>query len=272
MLTLYKWIVAVAYLVTLVIYWRYFVTQESQIRKFLPVTLAVTVLLHLGYLAVFSHTAKHLPLSNVFEVMTTIVFLYSLTYLVLELFIRDYSMGIIILSLSFVFQTTSNALIDTGKKLAPVLMEVTFFQVHVSLMMLAYSGFTISFIASLLYVLLSREIHDKQLGFFFSRLPSLELLDRMSNLAVAFGVIFLSLGMLLGGYMANKVWGEGWPTDPKLVSVFVTWIIYASFLYLRNQRGWQGKKACYVSIAGFGWLLISFGIFTTFLSRLHSFT
>ena len=272
MLTLYKWIVALAYLFALVMYWRYFIAQDGRLKKILPLVLGIALLFHFGYLVAFSRAAKHLPLSNVFEVMSTIVFLYSLTYLVLELVIRDYSMGIIILPLSFLFQTISNIQIDTGKGLAPVLMEVTFFQVHVSFMMLAYSGFTISFIASLLYVLLSREIHNRQLGFFFSRLPPLELLDRMSNLAVGFGVIFLTLGIGLGAYMANKVWGQGWPTDPKLISVFVTWMIYVSFLYLRNQRGWQGKRACYVSMAGFAWLLISFGIFTTFLSRLHSFT
>ncbi len=270
-LDIYKWIVAVAYLLTFAAYLRYFVNQDSRLKPYLPVALGITIVIHFVYLITLAKTVRHLPLSNVFEVMTTMVFIYSLIYFILERLIKDRSMGTIILSLSLILQFVSNLFIDTNEGMAPVLSKVTFFEIHVTNMMLAYSGFTISFIASILYILLSREIHNKQLGFFFSRLPSLELLDRLSNLAVWIGVIFISIGILLGIRMANEVWGSKWPLDPKLISVFVTWLIYVAFLYLRNKMGWQGKRASYLSIAGYIWMLLSFTVFTTFLSKLHSF-
>jgi ABC-type transport system involved in cytochrome c biogenesis permease subunit len=271
-LAVYKWIIWVAYLITFIAYLRFFVKQQSRLRPYLWMFLGITILLHFGYLGWLSLRLHRLPVGNLFEVMTSIVLLYSLVYFGLERIIKDESIGVIILPLSLLFQFISNLFIDTSKQLAPVLLKVTFFEVHVTTMMFAYSGFTISFIASILYILLSREIHNKQLGFFFSRLPSLELLDRLSNLAVVVGVTFITAGILLGIYMANQVWGRGWPTDPKLISVFVTWVIYVAFLYFRNARGWQGIRASYISIGGFIWLLLSFVVITTFFSRLHSFT
>ena len=62
--------------------------------------------------------------------------------------------------------TPVSIILDIDKDLVEVLAQVTFFEVHVSIMLLAYSAFTISFIASLMYILLSREIHNKKLGFF----------------------------------------------------------------------------------------------------------
>jgi len=122
-----------------------------------------------------------------------------------------------------------------------------------------------------MYILLSREIHKKKLGFFFSRLPSLELLDKMSNFAIIIGTFFITFGIILGISMASKVWDTEWPTDPKLISVFITWIIYFAFILLRNIKGWQGTRASILSIIGYFWILISGIIFNLFLSNLHSF-
>ncbi len=267
-----KWLLFTFYMISLILYFRFFIKKSEKLQSALNITILFTIIIHLFYLIQILIYKQHLPLSNVYEVMTSYVFIFVLVYFFIERNIRDYSLGTIILLIAFILQFVSNICIDFVKDRAEVLAQLSFFEIHVSTILLAYSAFTISFIASIMYVMLSREIHNKQLGFFFSRLPSLELLDRLSNMAVTIGASFITGGMLLGIYMAFKVWDQPWALDPKLISVFVTWLIYLSFIYFRNFRGWQGKRASIISICGFVWVLLSFIIFTIFFSKLHSFT
>lgn len=267
-----KWAVLILYLVSLVLYAYHFVKQSERLHNTLTIVILLTIFVHLFYLIQITFFKQHLPLSNVFEVMTSYVFIFVVIYFFIERNIKDYSLGTIILLIGFILQLISNVSINFIQERADVLKQLSFFEFHVSTTLLAYSAFTISFIASIMFVMLSREIHNKQLGFFFSRLPSLELLDRLSNLAVTIGVSFITVGILIGVYMASKVWGTDWPFDPKLISVLITWLIYLSFIFFRNLKGWQGKRAAWISISGFIWVLISFIIFTIYFSKVHSFT
>jgi len=267
-----KWVVLILYVLSLSFYVHHFVKQSERLQNTLIIILLLTIFVHLFYLIQITFYKQHLPLSNVFEVMTSYVFIFVVIYFFIERNIKDHSLGTVILLIGFVLQFISNISIDYVQERAEVLKQLSFFEFHVSTTLLAYSAFTISFIASIMYVMLSREIHNKKLGFFFSRLPSLELLDRLSNLAVVIGVSFITVGMIMGVYMASKVWGTEWPFDPKLLSVFITWLIYLSFVFFRNVKGWQGKRASWISISGFIWVLISFVIFTIFFSKVHSFT
>ncbi len=271
LIILHKWILFVCYTILMIFYTRFFINQNIKTQKILPYALGLTIIIHLLYLIHLTLITHRLPLSNIYEVMTSYSFIFLLTYFAIECSIRDKSLGIIIIFIGWVLQFFSNILIDISKSPAEVLTEVTYFQIHVSFTLLAYSAFAISFISSLMYIMLSREIQEKRLGFFFSRLPSLELLDRLSNMAVIIGVVFITIGIFIGIYMATLVWGKKWPLDPKLISVFITWAIYVAFIYLRNVRNWQGTRASILSISGFIWILISFFVFTTLFSKVHAF-
>ncbi|MBD3288707.1 hypothetical protein GF337_07895 [candidate division KSB1 bacterium] len=268
---IYKWSLVIVYAILLYLYARHFIVGSQKLNRILSNALGLTLVFHLSYLIFLTRTMGHVPFSNVFEMMTSYVFIFVLIYFVIELRIQDKSLGVIIILIAWLTQIVSNIFIDITKSPAEVLAHLSFYEWHVFAMVLAYSGFTISFISSLMYVLLSREIQKKKLGFFFSRLPSLELMDRLSNMAVAIGVSFITIGIILGIIMASKVWGAKWPFDPKLIAVFITWLIYVVFIYFRNFRDWQGNRAAVLSIFGFVWIVISVILFSTIFSGIHSF-
>ena len=62
------------------------------------------------------------------------------------------------------------------------------------------------------YVLLFKEIKAKHLGFFYARLPSLQVLDVMNGRAITVGWVFLTLGVVVGGIWAAQVQGS---PDPR---------------------------------------------------------
>lgn len=225
---------------------------------------------HSVYLLLLGLHSGHLPVGNTFMVLTTSAWLFVLVYLILEIRLKEMTMGVFFLPVIVLLQCISNLFINIDQPLASVLTRL-FFEVHVAIMISAYAAFTISFITSVMYILLSREMQSKKLGIFFERLPSLEFFDRLSNQAVNIGLVLVSVGILMGVYMGLSVWEGRWVLDPKLLAVLVSWAIYLVHFVTRRSIGWQGKRAAIVSVVGFNWLLFSFIIVTTFFSKFHNF-
>ncbi len=270
LLQVVPWLVCFFYAFSFVNYFAYFKKKEQQIANRTRTWLISGVGVHTLYIVLLSIYTGHLPVGSTFLVLTTCAWFFVLVYLALELSLGEMTMGVFFLPVILVLQVISNLFINLERPLAPVLNEI-FFEVHVALMICAYSAFTISFITSVMYILLSREMQSKELGIFFERLPSLEFFDKLSNQAVNIGLGLVSVGIVLGVYMGLNVWEGKWVLDPKLVAVVISWAIYAFHVLTRTTIGWQGRRAAIVSVVGFNWLLFSFLIVTTFFSKVHNF-
>ena len=61
----------------------------------------------------------------------------------------------------------------------------------------------------LTYVLQFKEIKKKHLGYFYTRLPSLQMLDAMNSRAVVVGWLFLTIGVVVGVVWAAQARGAG---------------------------------------------------------------
>ena len=72
-------------------------------------------------------------------------------------------------------------------------------------MLFAYASFALACVLGVTYVLLFKEIKAKHLGFFYARLPSLQVLDVMNGRVVTIGWMFLTLGIAVGGIWATQV-------------------------------------------------------------------
>ena len=70
-----------------------------------------------------------------------------------------------------------------------------------SSLLFAYASFALACVIGITYVLLFKEIKAKHLGFFYARLPSLQVLDLM-NRRVVIGWVFLTIGIVVGGIWA----------------------------------------------------------------------
>ena len=81
------------------------------------------------------------------------------------------------------------------------------FGIHVSSLLFAYASFALACVIGITYVLLFKEIKAKHLGFFYARLPSLQVLDRMNQRAIVIGWVFLTIGMIVGAIWAAQARG-----------------------------------------------------------------
>ena len=82
------------------------------------------------------------------------------------------------------------------------------FGIHVSSLLFAYASFAVACVVGITYVLLFKEIKAKHLGFFYTRLPSLQVLDRMNQRAIVIGWVFLTVGIIAGVIFAAEARGK----------------------------------------------------------------
>lgn len=160
----------------------------------------------------------------------------------------------------------------------PPLLQSPLFSVHIVATLFAYASFALASVFGLTYVLLFKEIKAKHLGFFYARLPSLQVLDKMNGRVVTIGWAFLTLGIAVGGIWATQVQSSPDPRaqamsvlDPKILVALVCWGVYSFALFARRAIGWSGRRAAVLSAVAFVIVLLNFVPVGFFLTKSHNF-
>jgi cytochrome c-type biogenesis protein CcsB len=142
---------------------------------------------------------------------------------------------------------------------APNLLKGFWLIVHIVTIFFGDAAFALAAGIGVLYLLQERSIKQRKTrGFFFKRLPSLELLDSTGYACIVTGFTLLTIGMVSGMIFAKNVWGHFWTWDPKEVWSAITWIFYAVLLHERLTVGWRGRRAAIMSLLGFGVMMFTF--------------
>ena len=140
---------------------------------------------------------------------------------------------------------------------------------HVISVFIGNAAFTLACGIGILYILQERAIKNKNPGFFFRRLPSLDMLDATGYACIIVGFTLLTFGLITGFVYARSVWGRFWSWDPKEVWSGITWLFYAALLHARLRAGWRGRRAAIMAIIGFAILLFTFLGVNFFLKGHH---
>ena len=82
------------------------------------------------------------------------------------------------------------------------------FAFHVTLNILAYSAFAISFVLSIIFLVQNRRLRDHKLGVVGWRFPALDVLERMTRSSVLIGCASLAAGMTAGLIWAHRLEGS----------------------------------------------------------------
>jgi cytochrome c-type biogenesis protein CcsB len=147
--------------------------------------------------------------------------------------------------------------------------------IHVVAAVIATGAFTVGAMASLLYLVKSRDEarpSPRTTGY-IARLPGAQSLDRVAYRVHAFGFpIWTFAALIAGPIWAEYAWGRYWGWDPKEVWAFITWVVYAAYLHARATAGWRGRAAAVIALVGFATLMFNFVGINLFGSGLHSYS
>jgi ABC-type transport system involved in cytochrome c biogenesis permease subunit len=266
------------YAAALVAYAWHFARRQPVVGRSATTLLVAAALAHTFVIGMQTVEVGHLPVAGRTSAISTFVWLLALAYLYIEMTTDERAMGVFILPLLIALQSIPafNPMIESRS----AVLQGPLFGIHVSSLLFAYASFALACVIGITYVLLFKEIKAKHLGFFYARLPSLQVLDHMNQRAIVIGWIFLTLGLIVGAVWATQARGyaAGAPQvqamslqDPKIFVALICWMVYSFELFAARRIGWGGRRAAYLSALGFVIVLLNFVPISYFLTKSHNF-
>jgi ABC-type transport system involved in cytochrome c biogenesis permease subunit len=257
-------------------YLAHFAWRDPRTGRLATGLLAGGVLAHTFLIGMRTVQAGHAPLVGTSAALSAFVWLLGLAYLYVELTADERAMGIFVAPLLVALDVIP--VLDPAASPRPEVLRSPLFTVHVVSMLFAYASFALASVLGITYVLLFNEIKAKHLGYFYARLPSLQMLDVMNARAIVVGWLFLTVGLVVGGVWATQIGGSSDPraqamgvADPKILFALVSWATYSFALFARRAIGWSGRRAAWLSALAFVLVLLNFVPVGYFLTRSHNF-
>ncbi|MBF0313014.1 MAG: cytochrome c biogenesis protein CcsA [Oligoflexia bacterium] len=121
----------------------------------------------------------------------------------------------------------STTMLDASiKPLVPVLRDNFWLSTHVTSVVLSYAAFTLGSLVANVVVI----------AYIFSTrfYKQVQEWNQIIRITMQVGVVFLTIGILLGGIWADYSWGRFWGWDPK-----ETWSLITLIAYLVVLHGWH---------------------------------
>jgi ABC-type transport system involved in cytochrome c biogenesis permease subunit len=258
----------------------HFARRQPQVGRLATTLLILAALSHTFVIGMQTMEVRHVPFANPSRAVSTFVWLLALSYLYLEITTDERAMGVFIVPMLVGLQLIP-ALSPGIERIDPVL-DSPWFWVHVSSLLFAYASFGLAGVLGLTYMVQFKEIKikKKHLGYFYTRLPSLQTLDVMNARAVAVGWLFLTLGVVVGAIWTAQA-RAAVPddpnlqamslNDPKILVAVLTWGVYSFAVVARRTLGWSGRRAAWLSALGFAFVLLNFLPINYFVTTSHTF-
>ncbi len=244
------WLAMAAYLV-------FCLTEREDVRKAgRKIFFAAAIVHSLNIIARFVESG-HTPITTVHEIVSFSAWSIAWCYLSFRWRYTIKNFGTFATILVMVLMTIS-ALVPKGIIPLPPSFDSWLFPAHACLSIIANAFLALAFIGAVMHLLQERELKQKRFGFFYSRLPSLESLERLNHHCLSAGFALMTLGMFLGYIWARQLWGGyDWLWQPKIVASIVTWLLYAALIHQRFTMGWRGRRSAIITIIAFSAVVLT---------------
>lgn len=210
------------------------------------------------------------PYNDLYGSMSLFAWLLGITYLGLELFHRQRSVGAFVTLLLVAWMAVLGWLAPNEMP-APPPDHGLLFALHITLNIWAYAAFALSCVLSVIYLLQDGVLRSRRPGAAFWRFPALDVLDRMSRSSVFVGLAALAFGVGSGLVVEHRRTGMYSWGDPKVVVTLVIVGVYVAYLLLSRTSGWRGSRAALVCALNFAIVLFSYTLVNLYLTRFHRF-
>ena len=238
-------------------YFVFFVNQNKKVRYIARLIFFASAVLHTVNILARYFEAGHTPITSVHEIISFFAWSISWCYLSFRWRYTVKNFGtfasLMVLVLMVFASLASREILPL-----PPNMQTWLLPVHASIAIVADAFLALAAIGGGMYLIQERELKQKRFGFFYSRLPSLEALDKLNNHCISIGFPLMTLGMITGYIWARQIWGgRNWHWDPKVIWSMITWFLYAALMHLRFTMGWRGRRAALMTIIAFCAVLLT---------------
>ena len=257
------------YVVAFVAYGWHFARRTPLVGRTATTLLVAAALAHTFIIGMETMEAGQVPVGGATSFISMFVWLLAVAYLYTEVTTDERAMGVFILPLLIALQAIPAL---KGPEVHSAVLRGPLFGIHVSSLVFAYASFALACVIGITYMLLFKEIKTKHLGVFYTRLPSLQVLDQMNQRAIVVGWLFLTIGLIAGLVFAIQAHVPSMLSleDPKIFVALICWAVYSFELFAARRIGWAGRKTAYLSALGFAIVLLNF-VPISYLTSSHKF-
>jgi ABC-type uncharacterized transport system permease subunit len=256
-----------AYSVSLALYLGFLNTGKRPAGPAATLFLGLGIVAHYFALLERSRGLHTVPYHDLYGSLSLFGWLLALTYLVLELIHRQRSVGAFVVAIVLAVFLSSH--LAPPDRLGPPPAHGPIFALHVTLSILAYAAFALSFVLSLIYLAEERLLRSRRLGNVVWRLPPLDLLERMSRSSVLIGLFSIAVGTALGFIWVDRLRGQFWYYDPKYVITLLVLLLYVIYFFVARTAAWRGARASKFCVFNFVLVILSFTVVNLYLSQSH---
>jgi len=172
-------------------------------------------------------------------------------YLALDLRYRLPVAGAFVAPVTLAVMVPAHLVHSGTRPIAPVLSHSAALAIHVGAATAGTAALSLAFALSLLYLASEKQLKAKHPGRLFSRLPSLELIDRVGWHLSVWGFVFLSVAIATGSLVSRESTGAALPLAPKEGFAVLAWALLAALIQARLVAGWRGRRVALLVVAGF---------------------
>jgi ABC-type transport system involved in cytochrome c biogenesis permease subunit len=217
-----------------------------------------------------SRWVHSVPYNDLYGSMSLFAWLLGVTYLGLEIFHRQRSVGPFV-TLLLVAWMALLGLITRNEPLMPPPARGSLFAFHVTLNTWAYSAFALSFVLSLIYLVQNRLLRSRRVGTPFWRVPALDDIDLISRSSVYVGLVALCLGAIMGLVWRHRLTGGYSWGDPKVIITLLILAVYIAYLCLSRTAKWRGARAAFLCALNFVLVMFSYTLVNLYFTKFHRF-
>jgi len=256
-----------AYLLSMVLYFRFLKTGKEMTGRLGTALLLLGLVTHYLALLLRARGTHSVPYHDLQGSMSLFGWLLAVTYLCLEIYHRQRTVGAFVLPVVLAFFFAAYLVPDHPAPVAAAHGAV--FALHVTLSILAYAAFALSCVLSMMYLAEERFLRMRKLGDVVWRLPPLELLERMSHTSVLLGLVAITVGTGLGYLVVDRQPGQPAFFDPKYMVTLLVLLLYLAYFRLARTAAWRGARASKLCVFNFVLVVLSFTVVNLFLTQHH---
>jgi len=264
---IFVWITVVAYLSSMGLYLRFLNTGKEMTGRLATALMILGLVAHYLALLLRAKGTHTVPYHDLQGSMSLFGWLLAVTYLCLEIYHRQRTVGAFVLPIILAFFFTAYLVPDHPSP--PSAAHGAVFALHVTLSILAYAAFALSCVLSLMYLAEERLLRIRKLGDVVWRLPPLELLERMSHTGVLLGLVTITVGTALGFLVVDRQPGQAAYFDPKYVVTLLVLFLYVAYFRLARTTAWRGARASKLCVFNFVLVILSFTVVNLYFSQHH---
>ncbi len=257
----------VFYLLSSAAYLVFLFSQKKNLDRVALCLFITGALCHLATVGYDAARSGQIPVHNLYQTLSMAGLAVAATFIFFQFKFKLKILGIFAAPLTALIMLAAYQ-IPREPVQAKAIFNSFWLVVHIISIFIGEAALAMACGVGILYILQENAIKSKKRGFFYDRLPSLDMLDTTGYGSIVGGFIMLTLGLVTGFVYAKSAWGRFWSWDPKEIWSVATWLIYAALFHQRLTVGWRGRRAAILAIVGFAAIVFTF-IGVNFLLQGH---